>query len=871
MKKLILFFSCFPVLLHAQQIFDFEDPVDERWKQFPAGRWDITSEHPISGNFSLQHIYDNPGSGCDLIATDLDQPDLSDTIWFTFRIRHGYNPSSANNWQVSFFNNGDSMGLSVGEVTDGIYFGVNLTGSDDLIKIWQVSDGDIRELLNTTVNYQETVGTDLAPFFKLIRIPTGQWEMFYNLKGNDDSLKYAGLSRVDAVHGGRLLLVRYTYSSSQDRKLWLDDLGIRGRFYADTLPPMVLEVTAIDMNRLNIEFSEPVLSTDFTQFLLSGTIAPKGIEMSGHLVRLTYNENFANRVPISISLAGISDGSNNVMADTVVQFLTNYPEWGDMVINEIMVDPNPPVYLPDCEYVELFNRSDWDLSVNGWQLAVNDRRFDLGDDTIYPGGYLVLTGKSCASFYSFTDISPILSSSSVLSNSGGEIILYDQFDRPVHMIRYALPVGPDSWKREGGWAIEQVDPDLLCGSFENMAYSKDPAGGTPGSTNSIAGKLEDQTSPVILYLGTDGERMIRIHFSELIDAGSIDLQTIRLGPERIIPDSMVFGHLWEDRIDLYFPESKLDQGEKLLSIGTIEDCTGNRTEESHCPVALPAMPEQGALLISEVMYDPEEGMPEFIELYNHSKNFLDLRDFRIGLSEIAGIPGNIYFITGESYLLASGSFLVITPDRVSLMQHYELQESGRLMEPDGMPALVNTGGYIYLYNRSGQVIDYMLYRDDMHLSILDNTKGISLERISYERPGNAKDNWHSAASGYRYATPGEKNSQSEIESPAEGVLELFPEVFSPDNDGMDDVMVIIVNPGTHGFILRMDVIDASGNRLRELCNNDLLAPENRYYWDGRLDSGSMSPEGLYILHALLYNPDTGKQFRIRKAFALVYR
>jgi hypothetical protein len=165
----------------------------------------------------------------------------------------------------------------------------------------------------------------------------------------------------------------------------------------------------------------------------------------------------------------------------------------------------------------------------------------------------------------------------------------------------------------------------------------------------------------------------------------------------------------------------------------------------------------------------------------------------------------------------------------------------------------------------------MNYSDEMHLSIVNDSKGISLERISFDKPGSERSNWHSAASVFNYATPGESNSQFFDADKKEELFSIFPGVFSPDNDGFEDILEISLNPPGTGFVLQMHVIDMSGALIKNLSNNDILGTENRYYWDGQNDSGTMVPEGLYLLHALLFHPDGHDKVRIKKAFALIYR
>ncbi|MDF1572701.1 MAG: hypothetical protein P1P82_13915 [Bacteroidales bacterium] len=101
-KHLVYLFAGITFSLSGQSVFDFEKDSLSGWLQVPEGRWERSAANAISGAGSLHHAWDNPASGVDLIATDLQYPDLSDTLSVSFRVRHGYPPSSGNNWQFFF-------------------------------------------------------------------------------------------------------------------------------------------------------------------------------------------------------------------------------------------------------------------------------------------------------------------------------------------------------------------------------------------------------------------------------------------------------------------------------------------------------------------------------------------------------------------------------------------------------------------------------------------------------------------------------------------------------------------------------------------------------------------------------------------------
>ena len=144
-RWVFIIFSLLPHLLFGQWHFDFEiDSVSASelcpgtgWEQVPEGRWNCSTADALAGEFSLKHEFDNPESGVDFLVYSHDRIDPNDSVLFSFRIRHGYTPSSANSWQIAF---GAEFSPESQLVQKGIVVGVNFLASDDLVKIWNFVD-----------------------------------------------------------------------------------------------------------------------------------------------------------------------------------------------------------------------------------------------------------------------------------------------------------------------------------------------------------------------------------------------------------------------------------------------------------------------------------------------------------------------------------------------------------------------------------------------------------------------------------------------------------------------------------------------------------------------------------------------------------
>jgi hypothetical protein len=876
MRCLVLIILLFSFKLEGQYRFDFE--IDSSgmeeccligpWFQVPAERWCCDTIAPITGTSSLHHSFDNPAEGCDYLIFRHDPLITGNPFSIRFRIRHGFPPSNMNNWQLA-------VGAAFGEarILSGLLLGVNFTGSDDLVKIWQVDQGMAEILCSTSLNYQETVGADQAPLFRIEGDGAGNLDLYWSPDPDEGTLEHLCRCRMNGDPWGRELVLRYEYTSSRDQALWLDELILEGTFMADTCAPELMAVDLADPNTLVLEFSELVVLTGESLFVLYPAeqlegLVPEEILQLGNEVRLTFTEVIQNRVAYQLSIEGIVDLDGNRMSATSADVLRNEAQWGDVVFNEIMADPDPPVRL-EQEYLELYNRSDYPVDLAGWCLNVNTHSYfpdatyvleisgtetdgngSLG--TLLPGKYLCLQGIT-------------------LPNKGATLSLYSGEGTLVHAGAYGTPWEGPEWKREGGWSLESPDPDLICRVSSLWEYSGDAEGGTPGRPNSNRTSLVDSEPPVWLYAGAGEPGELLLHFNESLSHSGDGFAGIRLDPGAVVPDSVRLMEPLRDILYVKFPENFQQWTGYRISLTEFSDCEGNRTDVQEFSAGAIDAPAPGMVVINEIMYDPWEGKPEYVELFVNGDRFLDLQDLAIQLDGEGGKSGHPIALSSHSRLIWPGQYLVLADCVPHLQDAYGLEVSGQWVELSEMPALNNHSGSISLTDRAGEVLDMVPYRNEMHMELLDDPKGISLERVSVSRPGTDPENWHSAASMADYATPGKENSQSLGEIPAEDLLKVAPEVFSPDNDGFEDLLCITIHTGGNDWIIGLFITDLHGNRLRILANNHLAAPSVNYTWDGEDGNGSMLPMGFYVIHARAYRSATGEQWIRRKAVGLVYR
>lgn len=155
----------------------------------------------------------------------------------------------------------------------------------------------------------------------------------------------------------------------------------------------------------------------------------------------------------------------------------------------------------------------------------------------------------------------------------------------------------------------------------------------------------------------------------------------------------------------------------------------------------------------------------------------------------------------------------------------------------------------------------------MHSPILQDDKGVSLERINVNWPTQSTSNWHSASQASGFSTPGYKNSQTYNDSVSTSKIFISPEVFSPNNDGNEDFLTIKINSNSEDKLLNINIYNSSGKLVKHLRRNQLLGVENGFTWDGASDDNRLLPSGIYILHITIQT-EQGKASEYKKTCVL---
>jgi hypothetical protein len=237
---------------------------------------------------------------------------------------------------------------------------------------------------------------------------------------------------------------------------------------------------------------------------------------------------------------------------------------------------------------------------------------------------------------------------------------------------------------------------------------------------------------------------------------------------------------------------------------------------------LPASPVK----ISELFPRANAGEPEWIELVNVSPMPVNLRNWTFGNSESRDT------VIARDCVLEPGGYLVLTADLALFCARYPARQAAA--ETVHWHSLDNYNDTLCLWEAKRNLKERVAWRS----AWFSGWTNESLERVSLSNSGMDAASWVPAVS----PTPGQPNGTASWRAGEKPRLDAGPLPFTPDNDGRNDLLSIIIDLPA-GYSASISIYGFSGKKLRS------FAPplSHRIEWDGRLDNGSPAPAGPFFV------------------------
>ena len=628
--------------------------------------------------------------------------------------------------------------------------------------------------------------------------------------------------------------------------------GSKRDFTWDQTPPSLVSVTGLSKNELLLVFSEPIdpaFAILRNNYVLGEDHPINAIPQENtHHVILTFSKGFENGDTYELVIKQIPDFAGNFIQENSFAFIFENPDqlpFKSLVINEVMPAPRDGNSLPNVEYIEILNISTNPIQLGGMEISNSRSSTFLPPGILEPEKFVILVPRTHVD--QFTKYGSVLGLTNwpTLLNSSDQVSLKDKTGNVLDSLHYSLESYGSTSIAQGGFSLEIVNPYFPCYPASNLKPSVSPVRGTPGSKNSVFDDTPDRISPRLLSAVAHGDTTVELTFSKLMRLlPQTDKWTF--SPHLAIKEIKMGTDL--NTVILSFHE-KLKEGIRYsLKVENIRDCLGNLISLDHQTTffTLPSKGLKGDVILNEVLFNPRTGTPKFIEIYNASDKFINLKDWKLANLDNAGQVANRKVIFHEDHIIIPKSFKVFTTDINSLHTQYPKGDVSTFIGLSSLPSYPIASGNVVFLEPDEKFAEILSYSEKMHHVLLKEKRGVSLERLSFRTGVDDPENWQSASSTDGYATPGYKNSQN-FENEGNGIIEIQPKVFIPDAAGEQNFTKISYRMKQSGVNATVRIYGINGLLIREICQNDIWGNEGFYIWDGTDQNSRKVRPGQYIV------------------------
>ena len=526
------------------------------------------------------------------------------------------------------------------------------------------------------------------------------------------------------------------------------------QFTDDTTPPELDNVTIVDNQTLDLNFSEQLASgpaEDETNYSIDNGIAVNGAQQTaGDSVRLSLDSPLQNGATYQLTVRNQQDIFGNTAGDlteTFSFFNTTPADSGDVFINEFTYDPPEG----STEYIELVNTTDESFDLNGWTINDNrgTRQTITDSQFIVPPDSFVVIAPDQTLLQDNPDIALVAMGTNFpsLNNSGDDIVLRDDSGERLDSLQYQNDWGGD------GVALERRTTDVAP---IQANFGDAPNGfGTPGRQNQIG---QDNTPPDIEAFSILDNQNLEFVFTEQVEQQSAEnVANYSINGGISINSAALSGG---DTVQVNLSGSLQDNTTYTATVDGVQDLFGNTLASRNTTFTFfeTVAADSGDIFINEFTYDPPEGSTEYIELFNTSSSSLDLRNWTINDN-----TGTLRTITESQFIVPPDSYVVLAPDNT-------LQDSlpNINLVPMGnrFPSLNNSGDDIVLRDDTGERLDSLQYTPAF------GGDNIAVERRTIDAPP-VEANFGDAPNGF--GSPGDPNQIGQDNTPPELVNISIPD------------------------------------------------------------------------------------------------
>ncbi|MFC4211392.1 lamin tail domain-containing protein [Pedobacter lithocola] len=771
-------------------------------------------------------------------------------VSWEFLVQLDFNPSTTNFVRIYLTADKEDLKGSL----NGYFIQIGETRAADGFHLYKQNGTTVTRIITGPQKVRANANLVFAKV-KVTRDANGKWDLFTDvLGGNNFNLEGSVTDNTFTTSSFTGFYCRYTTASRYNRYIF-DDFKVDD-LLPDVIPPVVNNVTVINATTLDVTFSEALeISSALlkTNYNLSNQYAnPDNISVTvlPNVYRLTFSKEF-NSGEYLLNISDVKDKKGNVIAaNTNVKFSFIKPytvKFGDVVINEVFANPTGNIGLPSKEFVEIWNTTNDYILTQGWKFSDQTSTVTLPVDTIKPNQHIILTSKAdeilFKSFGKVIGLSPWPS----LNNDKDVLTLNDQTGKIIDKVAYTDSWYKDDVKKKGGYSLELINPKGICGGIQNWSASVDVSGGTPGKQNSIYNSQLSKEIPKLVSANVVDSVTILVEFSKSIDSLSAAQNLNYLVNNGVGNPKSVSVHSPDfNAATLQFANPLARGVENILTLNNITDCAGNLISVDFNTAKLFIAKKAGKndILISELLFNPKVGSVDFVEIFNNSNQVLDLKNLQLANLDANGNVANIKNLSTKNLLILPKTYWVISTNTTSVKANYFCENPNNFVQLSSMPGFNNDKGTVIILSNNLQ-IDRFDYNEKMHVALLQNPDGVSLERVSFEKNTNEVGNFKSAAASFGFATPTYKNSQEP--NGDESYVKILSKTFSPDGDNFEDLLTLDYQVTESACFATVNVYSDKGRLVRKLLKNQTIGTKGILTWDGLNDDGQKASVGIYVV------------------------
>jgi hypothetical protein len=556
-------------------------------------------------------------------------------------LRLGFQPSDDDKVEIVLMS--DEMDIR-GDF-NGYFVRIGHNGVSDAMDFYRKDDDNdilIKKML--VGNFQNGADGNL----KVQKNNLGKWVFFWKNFDQPDFVRIDSTQELTYNTSSYFgMICNYTPASKDS--FWFDDIySIQLPLVStDTIPPTIESVELVNRRQIDVYFDEIIdIASAETRlnYTLSAFGNPTSVSVDAtnkKLVHLYFTPGLSSNTSYTLTTNFVKDTVGNIMATQQNSINTPYfAIVGDVIVNEIMVKP-PVSGLPNKQFVELRNTTNETIRLKNWML--NNRT--LNDGYLFPNGYVILCAAADTNSFKPYGNTVGINNWQTLTFDGAAAVRTDD-NELMDSLPYTDETYQDPIKQQGGWSME-LDTQRYVGNCPKSLFwsaSVNLSGGTPGIKNSkgFASGFVNATDSLV------NNSTIELNFQVPMDRAQAENLANYSIDNGIVIQSVVAQNPLTTKVKVNLLTALSQNIIYTLIVKEFAGCIGYTHAADTFKIAITDIPVAGEIVINEVLFHPNVGGEQFVELYNTTNKLFKIKDLIIAQADaVSEIENQVVNLQGR--------------------------------------------------------------------------------------------------------------------------------------------------------------------------------------------------------------------------------